>query len=1399
MASSFSIKNSQIAVFCTLMVLILLGASYFFIYVPNNEKVVQERHFLCLQNIDSNIHSKITNSLMQINGLLEVDTLHQKAVLDTYINKYPKTNFVIIPVQHMGWQKGKKVFKKAAVEVDPDSKLLTLFANKPILKSDKDTSSLTRIGIRYGFEQFFKPLLPLDNFENYVVFYGNKLVYETFQSGLSFTKSDSLLQLKSGIISPGLHSVSIGGKDYKLFSQSVNINANHEWIIAGLVSSKDYEKEKNQLPLWIVLLLVTIAIGIIVSLPWLKLYHMGSKDKLTVTDGISTVLISMLLMSFLFFVVFKYSFYFSTNYRHLANSKEILPAQIIKAFETDLDTASSLLTKFDLAYNNPKLQSNVINLGKDSAKYQDTPDKIKYSPLEIQRSLLERRDSSNIIVHQVYWLNSNGTELNNWIEGNVSVPHTRYNLRAYFKGIIADKPNRTGTDQFIDQVISRTSGAFTSIIAKKSKNKPAKVAAMSFTARSLDNVIIPDGYQFAVIDSTGEVLYHSMADRNLNENMLKELADSSYLLSAMIAKADTSFTTEYYGRQYKVKIKPFADLPYYTLILEDLEYNDARDTESYTFTLSMLAFMLFFQVIQVGIVFFASSKRSFFKKQLFETSWIGPKTTSHHQYNLAILANVAVIILLIFYFERISFLRYLYILLFSITSIAVFLNIVFVIKYKNEHKKGNRFFKLIAIGWLSLFVLLIDISAFFTLTLRNFWWLLSFELLLAAICFVSYLIGEPLLQKARDLKAKSPKIKQYWTYTHSFAMMTTTRLVISSGIPIAFFFIYAYNYEQNLDSRYRQLNFSKDLTQKRTSADIIDTLTGCIKRDLTKIPGAYYDGMSISGIDTANTNNKITYSYEDSLTACILGSLRLINNTLELRNSNINNASVDNKAFFNNLTHQHSYRKDLTITRYSLGDNNYFQLKSGHIDYPQLPVQFWLLLIAGIIIFYYVIHNIIRKLFALNLPSVSGWEMMDEKLLLDNKLNSLVFVLGSPGSGKLKLIKKKLKYNQRTEEQEKELLFLAETDQFELRKKKLAEFNADKLLCNDGELLIYDEDDPSKNNVFIADMIYISVQKGEDDPDWKQCREEAFKPYYSLVIIDHFEYNIKDSRANTIKLDFLESLMQKSKSKIMIVSTVHPLTFLDSFNELQQSKTDDDKANNRIPESELERWHVLLGHFRIVIVPLNDISKPGNQRLLPAKPDPLHHDILEETKYTHYLNNMYPVTMSTATSIYEKYGNDESDLADSMIFKLQISSHYFYTYIWQSLTKEEKFLLYDLAEDGLVNPYDDYNLSMLISKGLIIKQCGTLVLFNKGFRNFILTAIGNTEVNRIKDQVKDNGNWGSLKTPLIISIVAILAFLITSEQEAYSRIITYVTALGAGVPAVLKIFSLFQNNTQKAP
>jgi len=120
MLKSFSFGKSQASVLITLLILISLGACYFFIYLPNNEKAVQERRFRCLRKIDTNIRTKIDNSFTQISNLLyeydknhPTDTInpHKKnrskdsiirrkdslfRELKTYITEYPKINFTLL-------------------------------------------------------------------------------------------------------------------------------------------------------------------------------------------------------------------------------------------------------------------------------------------------------------------------------------------------------------------------------------------------------------------------------------------------------------------------------------------------------------------------------------------------------------------------------------------------------------------------------------------------------------------------------------------------------------------------------------------------------------------------------------------------------------------------------------------------------------------------------------------------------------------------------------------------------------------------------------------------------------------------------------------------------------------------------------------------------------------------------------------------------------------------------------------------------------------------------------------------------------------------------------------------------------------------------------------------------
>ncbi|HEY2581653.1 MAG TPA: hypothetical protein VGI43_07600, partial [Mucilaginibacter sp.] len=469
--ASFSVGKKYVAVIGTLLIVIFLGACYFFVYIPNNEKTVQERRFRCLQNIDINIHSKIDNSLSQVNSLLTpYSHPGYRDTLNNYLAHYSRENFTLTPVKEINEnERLKKDIRLTGdsasfITVDSNSRQIDLSIVKKLKSAGSKTdSSLYSMGIKFGFEQFITPLLPADVFDNYIVFSNKKIVYETFPSGLSYKIKDSLLAARNGITGPGVRSLKIGGTDYKIFSQPVNFGTNHEWIVTGLVSNKNYQKEKNQLPLSIVLLLLTAAIILIVFLPWIKLYQMGNKDKLTILDGISTVLVAMALMSLMFFVFFKYNFYLGRT--NSSDSRNVLADTISSAFTKELCTAYNTLNSFNSIYaKNGRVDITKLGNADINIKYSNKKDSINHYDANEGKEL--NKIAGKISVNQVFWMDANGKEKNNWTIENVNAPHGNFGTRDYFKRIINNKPYWFNHYLFsLDQVTSRTTGIFTSVIA----------------------------------------------------------------------------------------------------------------------------------------------------------------------------------------------------------------------------------------------------------------------------------------------------------------------------------------------------------------------------------------------------------------------------------------------------------------------------------------------------------------------------------------------------------------------------------------------------------------------------------------------------------------------------------------------------------------------------------------------------------------------------------------------------------------------------------------------------------------------------------------------------------------------------------------------------------------------
>jgi len=1364
----FSINKRLAPVITTIIVIISLGAIYFFVYLPHNEKTLQEQHFRALKTIDENIHSKVENSVALLNNLIRSYNPQRKdtAGINNYISRYPKDKFILTPISQIPQAK------------DTNSntyEVLVSNRNKQIILV-RDTAG-SEIQMKFTLEQFISSLLPAEVFDEYIVFSNQIPIYETFPSGLKETKNDSLLGTKNGIRASGIKKLTISGQDYQLFLQPVNFDSGNEWIVAGLLTNKNYQKEKNQLPSEIVILLVILAGGIILLFPWIKLFHMGNKDRLTIRDGISSIVISMLFMSLLFFTFFNYNRSFRPDdSRH---SKDVLATKISSSFKDEIHIAYDRLRYCDSLFNLGSvtyLDTDIIFLNKTPAYYPSQKQiEAPGDSVSIRDAAALNNISDHLLIKQLFWLSKTGNEIHNWTTDSILPPHGNFSARDYFKKIKDDNPyflDNTPLKKFyVDQVVSWTTGSFTTVLSIPSRSG-GTVAAISFGARSFENVVLPAGYSFVVVNDNGKVLYHSQSFRNLNENLLNEFSNKEALQSNLIAHSEANFSTDYFGTKYTVKIMPLGYLPYSLIILEDKTYSSTRDAEIFSFTFSMLFLFFVFLVLKMLFIFLVSAKRSFFKKQLLDTSWIGPKEFGEDEYVISSVMNIIIIFFLIIYFSFPSFLTYLFLLIFSAIFISLFLNFLFAKQYK-EKKPEHYKYKLYAMRCLVVMIIVLDLIACLTLCYLHVIFLFVHEIVIGFIGIGIYYARDWVYKKVTGIKKRWGLC---WKHGHvyCFTFMVISRLIITSGIPVVFFYISSYNYEQNISTRYRQSVFIHRILDKLA----LDR-KGPIQKDTA---GIYSDKAWISYYEFNQKEIPVKpYLKEEKRAVELLSLFRLSFTREAIAEERFNDERSNDSLFsYNHLLNEAGRKGDTTTYRLHNDKAQTIKVASSNLNYKfPTPFElqtnlilngsfFWALLLLALITFYFIIYNIIKKLFALGVPDLKKLQVIDDEILEDNELNHLLFVLGPPGAIKKELIKRKIKEG--------------------------------KIKGKNNELLVCDMDDQI-DTVVIADMIYIPDSNNEeaDQLAWKNYSAEIFAPKNKLVIVNHFEYNVQDSIANRIKLNFLEKLMVDGRRKIIILSTIHPVAFLDSaFIEAQKKnapKTDDGKKDEKstgnaksIPGEDLERWHVLLGHYRIILKPLSYQADSENVTSWEKM-------ICAETKWGNFLNQLRkPVTEATKKMIAEK---EIAPVPDELAFKLQMTSHYFYMYIWQSLTQEEKFLLYDLAEDNLVNSFDDYNLSMLIAKGIITWDQGTLRLFNKGFRNFILTAIGNSEAMKIKEQIRDNGSWGRLRAPLIIVILAIFAFLLASQEETYTKLITYVAALAAGIPAFTRIFSLFDRNTQK--
>jgi hypothetical protein len=160
--------------------------------------------------------------------------------------------------------------------------------------------------------------------------------------------------------------------------------------------------------------------------------------------------------------------------------------------------------------------------------------------------------------------------------------------------------------------------------------------------------------------------------------------------------------------------------------------------------------------------------------------------------------------------------------------------------------------------------------------------------------------------------------------------------------------------------------------------------------------------------------------------------------------------------------------------------------------------------------------------------------------------------------------------------------------------------------------------------------------------------------------------------------------------------------------------------------------------------------------------------------------------LQTLKPAIESYCMGKKATQGDIILKIQSLARTHYEYLWKACTREEQYILYDIAQDGLVNSKNTQVIIALIEKGLLVYD-GTLWMMNQSFRNYILTAIPPEEVSNMKREALSSGTWSTIKGPLILVIIALVGFLSLTQQETYKQAIALLGTLTASIPVIIQL------------
>ncbi len=267
-----------------------------------------------------------------------------------------------------------------------------------------------------------------------------------------------------------------------------------------------------------------------------------------------------------------------------------------------------------------------------------------------------------------------------------------------------------------------------------------------------------------------------------------------------------------------------------------------------------------------------------------------------------------------------------------------------------------------------------------------------------------------------------------------------------------------------------------------------------------------------------------------------------------------------------------------------------------------------------------------------------------------------------------------------------------------------------------------------------------------------------------LFILSHFEHRLFDLKTINEVLDAIDELLSLRKHIVICSGASFEFVF-DQFD--KNSILGQTFLNKQERVLLGNRWKSTFRKFNRIILPLSS-----------ADVDHLENELRIETEHGSYLQKL-PEKIDL-----KSFGESLKERVN-MVLSIQDTAESYYYYLWMCCTSFEKLLLFDLAQDGIINTKNTSVVRQLAQKGLIRLENG-VELINESFRNFILSSYAEEEVSIISPLINKRGSWSRYRGIILLVLISGFIFIMLSG-EFFNKMLTFLTAGAALVPLLVRI------------